>query len=332
MKLKIPKSFDISKQLKRMAPWVEYWARFLVLMFAIVLAVITVTSVLSILPEDVGLQLAIFLNLFIIAAFVVFLFEVSHLFRRQSSEQQESTEIPLHKEQRGRNRWALLGILALAAIILVPIFAKQRLPDPQEYQAFLTAFAGVGAWVIGIALVVFTYQQYKLRETEHRLLFEPQMLLRSGGTPIAGAMTYNNKKYPYCIEWTVLMLNTSQQPILIEFMSLRIRQLGWGKATDKDGYLSISSYHVLEPDGLEPPFQVTQTTPQRIRWIIEGYNAGQDLDDIFGDSNNRNFALIFYVQVTNPQDPSTSIFYGIISNSFRIPKDAPWGGKITTLT
>ncbi|MBE9513174.1 MAG: hypothetical protein IMY77_03890 [Chloroflexi bacterium] len=241
--------------------------------------------------------------------------------------------MPKSTEMSGRNIWILVVILALVAIIIVAIFVPRQLQlDPQGYQTFYMAFAATGAWVTGIALAMFAYQQYKLRQTEHGLLFEPQILLRSAGTPITGELTYNNQRYPYRIEWTVLILNTSQQPILIEFMSLRIRQWGWGKATDKEGYLNTPSYHVLEPDGLEPPFQVTLTTPRRIRWIIEGYSAGQDLDDFFGDSNNRNFEFIFYVQAINPQDPSTSIWYGISSNSFRIPKDAPWGDKIPTLT
>jgi len=325
VKLKIPKSFNMGK-------WercIEYFARLFVLASVIVLAMWTIFTS----PLGVTLFAKVLLGIFFAATLIVFYFEAKHLFRKQPSNQQESTQIPTDIERAGRNKWILIGLLSLAVVILVPIFVARQLQlDSQGYQTFYTAFAATGAWVTGIALALFTYQQYKLRQTEHRLLFEPQILLRSGGTPIAGAMTYNNKKYPYCIEWTVFIHNTSQQPIVIVFISLGIRQLGWGKVPDKDGYLSIPSYHVLEPEGLESQFQVTQTTPQRIRWIIEGYNAGQDLDDFFGDSNNRNFELIFYVQATNPQDPSTSIFYGITSNSFRIPKDAPWGGKITKLT
>ena len=305
---------------------IEPHARYFMWIFGMILATATVVSILNILTNINRLILLVSLILFFLAGLIVFIGDL------QRSRKQESKEILTHTERSGRNRWITIGAVVLVAIILVPIFARQLLPVPQEYQAFLTAFAATGAWVTGIALALFTYQQYKLRQTEHRLLFEPQILLRSAGTPITGELTYKNQKYPYSIEWTVLIHNTSQQPILIEFMSLRIIQRGWGKATDKEGYLSPPSYHVLEPNGLEPPFEVTLTTPQRIRWIIEGINAGLDLEDNFGDSNNRNFQLIFYVQAINPQDPSTPIFYGISSNSFRIPKDAKWGGKITTLT
>ena len=325
VKLKIPKSFNMGK-------WercIEYFARLFVLASVIVLAMWTIfTSPLGVTWFAKG-----FLIIFISAAAIVFYFEARHLFRKQPSNQQESTQIPTDIERAGRNKWISIGLLVLVAIVIGLFFLAQQLPaTTRGYQTFFTAFAAIAALVTGVALVLVAYQQYKLRHTEHSLLFEPQILLRSGGTPIAGAMTYNNKKYPYCIEWTVFIHNTSQQPIVIVFMSLGIRQLGWGKVPDKDGYLSIPSYHVLEPEGLESQFQVTQTTPQKIRWIIEGYNAAGELGDSFGDSNNRNFQLIFYVQAINPQDPSTPIIYGINSNSFRIPKDAPWGDKIPTLT
>ncbi len=323
MKFKIPKRFNLKKRERS----IEYFARLFVLASVIVLVMWTIFTS----PLGITWFANAFLIIFISAAAIVFYSEARHLFRKQPSNQQESIQIPVHIERPGRNRWISIGLLVLGTIVIGLIFvARQLPPTPQGYQTFFIAFAGIGAWVTGVALAVFAYQQYKLRQTEHSLLFQPQLLLRSAGTPIAKDLRYKNQKYPYGIEWSVLIHNTSQQPILILCMLLRIRQ--WERGTYKDGYLSSPSYHVLEPDGLEPPFQVTQTTPQRIKWIIEGYNAGQDLDDSFGDSNNRNFQLIFYAQAINPQDPSTPIFYGINSNSFRIPKDAPWGGKITTLT
>lgn len=328
MKLKILKGFNIDKWLLKLEPY----ARVVVWPFVMMLAILTVVLALPNLTGPSRLWLLIYLILFLFAITIIFTIEIQHALRKRAKPSDADVRESTYIEQTSYNRWITIGLVALVAIILVPIFVARQLQlDAQGYQTFYIAFAATGAWVTGIALALFTYQQYKLRQTEHRLLFEPQILLKSAGTPKLGKLTYNNKIYPYGIEWTVLILNTSQQPIHIESMLLRIRQWGWGKATDKEGYLSPPSYHVLEPDGLEPPFQVTLTTPQRIRWIIEGYNAGQDLDDFFGDSNNRNFELIFYVQATNPQDPSTSIFYRIISNSFRIPKDAKWGGWTASL-
>jgi len=298
-------------------------ARYFLWIFGMVLAVATVASIHDILSQSnpfILWVLWISLILFFFAGLIVFTYDL------QRSRKQESKEILTHTERPGRNRWITIEAVVLVAIIVGLIFVARQLPaTPQGYQAFFIAFAGIGAWVTGVALAVFAYQQYKLRQTEHRLLFEPQILLKPAEIQEPEKLTYNNKIYPYGIEWTVLIHNTSQQPIFIESMSLRIIQRGWGKAADKEGYLSPPSYHVLEPNGLEPPFEVTLTTPQRIRWIIEGTNAGLDLEDNFGDSNNRNFQLIFYVQAINPQDPSTSIFSRIISNSFRIPKDAKWG-------
>lgn len=322
--LNMLKSFNM-KKLERN---IEYFARLVVLASVIVLAMWTIFTS----PLGITWLAKAFLIIFISAVAIVFYFEARHLFRKQPSNQQESTQISTDIEWAGRNKWISIGLLVLVVIILVPIFARQLLPDSLEYQAFLTAFAATGAWVTGIAIVVFAYYQYKLRQTEHSLLFEPQILLRSAGTPITGELKYNNQKYPYVIDWSVLIHNTSQQPIFIEFMSLGIIQRGWGKTSDKIGYLTPSSYHVLEPNGLKPPFTVTLTTPQRIRWIIEGYNADSDIERDFGDSNNRNFELLFRAIVTDPQDPSTPTIKGIVSNSFRIPKDAPWGGKIPTLT
>ncbi len=323
MKSKISKSSNMNKWIRNIEPH----ARQFRWVFGMVLATATVVSIYNILTPINRIIIFISLILFFFAGLIVF---ISDLQRNQ----QEGTSIPVHTEQPGRNKWISIGLLVLVVIVIGLIFiARQLPPTPQGYQAFFTAFAGIAALGTGIALGVFAYQQYKLRQTEHSLLFEPQILLRSTGTPISGEeLRYNNQRYPYRIEWTVLILNTSQQPILIEFMLLRIRQRGWGKTPDKDGYLSPPSYYVLEPNGLEPPFQVTQTTPKRIRWIIEGYNASQELDDSFGDSNNRDFELIFYVEATNPQDPSTPIIEGIVSNPFPVPKDAPWGDKITTLS
>jgi len=329
VRFKIPKDFIMNK-LPRV---VETWARFFTWIFGMILAILTVVNVLSLMPENTRFWLLIALILFLIAGLIVLVSDARSRSTRRHSNQQDNTAVLTHMEQSGRNRWISIGLLILVAVVIGLIFvARQLPPTPQGYQAFFTAFAAIAALLTGIALAVFAYQQYKLRQTEHRLLFDSQILLRSAETPITGELTYNNQRYPYRIEWTVLILNTSQQPIIIEFMSLRIRQWGWEKASYKDGYLSLPSYHVLEPEGLESPFQVTQTTPQRIRWIIESYNAGMELDDSFGDSNNRNFQLIFYVQAINPQDPSTPIIKGIVSNPFHVPKDAPWGNKIAKLT
>ena len=314
VKLKISKSFNTGK-------WdrcIEYFARLFVLASVIVLAMWTIFTS----PLGVTLFAKVLLGIFIAATLIVFYFEARHLSRRQPSNLQESTGRPAYTELPGRNRLISIGLIALVAIILVPIFAKQRLPDPQEYQAFLTAFAGVGAWVIGIALVVFTYQQYKLRETEHRLLFTPQILL-SGSSPKIGPGVYNNQKYTYRIEWSVFILNLSQIPILIRYMQVRVKLAG--EDSSREGLISPTHCHVVEPENLSEQFEVTLTKPCYITWIVEGPSAGDVFDYVSGDSGKRDFVLAFRVIAKRPQDPDESIFLKeTVSWPIYVPKDAKW--------
>jgi len=313
------KSFNM-KKLERN---IEYFARLVVLASVIVLAIITVANVLPILPENVGVQLAIFLIIFIFAAAIVFVFDVRPLFRKQLSKQEKDTEIPRNIEQTGRNRWILIVTLVLVAIILVLIFVARQLQlDSQGYQTFFIAFAGIGAWVTGIALAVFAYQQYKLRQTEHRLLFNPQVLL-SRSAPITGEAVYNNRKYPYRIEWSVFIQNTSSVPIIIEHMAIKLKSARGDLGREE--YIPYDCYFILEPDGLEPPFQVTIAAPQRIKYVITGRDMAQVLDYVAGDSNSRVFELIFKVRATTPQSPTTPTIMETISVPIIIPENAKWG-------
>ena len=315
VKLKISKSFNTGK-------WercIEYFARLFVLASVIVLAMWTIFTS----PLGITWFAKAFLFIFISAAAIVFYFEAKHLFRKQPSNQQESTQIPTDIERAGHNRWITIVILALAVIILVPIFARQLLPVPQEYQAFLTAFAATGAWVTGIALALFTYQQYKLRQTEHRLLFEPQIVL-SGGSPKIGLGVFNNKKYPYRIEWPVFIYNTSQMPVLIEYMQVRVKLAG--EDSGREGLISPTYCHVVEPENLSEQFEVTLTKPCHITWIVEGSSAGDVFDYVSGDSGKRDFVLIFRVIAKRPQDPEEAIFpRETVSWPIHVPKDANWG-------
>jgi len=313
MKLKIPNWFNnIDKRLQKLEPHAKYF----VWWFGIILATASVASVSNILNPTNRVVIWICLFLFIFAGLIV---SISDLRRSK----QNGTEIPSKIEQPGRNRWVSIVILALAVIILVPIFARQLLPVPQEYQAFLTAFAATGAWVTGIALALFTYQQYKLRQTEHRLLFEPQIVL-SGGSPKIGLGVFNNKKYPYRIEWPVFIYNTSQMPVLIEYMQVRVKLAG--EDSGREGLISPTYCHVVEPENLSEQFEVTLTKPCHITWIVEGSSAGDVFDYVSGDSGKRDFVLIFRVIDKRPQDPEEAIFpRETVSWPIHVPKDANWG-------
>jgi hypothetical protein len=229
-----------------------------------------------------------------------------------------------------KNKKLLIGAVSVIVVIMAIalIIIARRLPSTAEgYQAFFTAFAGFAALLTGIALALFTYQQYILRQTEHKLLYEPQMLLRSTWAPLTGELTYKDITYPYIVEWTVFILNTSQEPIIIESMALKIRQFEKeNKPNTENEYLSLPSYHVLNQEGLEyTKFPVTVSTPKEVRWIIEGNSAGHDFENLFGDSDNRRFQLIFRIGATKPQDPSNTLIMEHVSNPFRVPKDAKWG-------
>lgn len=321
VKLKISKSFNTGK-------WercIEYFARLFVLASVIVLAMWTIFTS----PLGITWFAKAFLIIFISAAAIVFYFEARHLFRKQPSNQQESTQIPTLEEQPSRNRWALLGMIALAAIILIPVLAKQRLPDPQEYQSFLTAFAGVGAWVIGIALVVFTYQQYKLRQTEHNLLFNPQLILTSGDISFTGSLLLWQMREPYTIKWTVYLQNTSQIPILIQDMNVYVRLVGEESSEQSRlaSRLTPRYCHIVEPENLMLPFEVTLTKPYHIMWLVDG-SAGDVFDYVSRGSGNRDFVLIFEVAAKRPQDPKESIFFKETTSwGIHVPKDANWVSK-----
>lgn len=316
VKLKISKSFNTGK-------WercIEYFARLFVLASVIVLAMWTIFTS----PLGITWFAKAFLIIFISAAAIVFYFEARHLFRKQPSNQQESTQIPTDIERAGRNKWISIGLLVLVVIILVPILARQLLPDSLEYQAFLTAFAATGAWVTGIAIVVFAYYQYKLRQTEHSLLFNPQLLL-SSSAPITGEAVYNNRKYPYRIEWSVFIQNTSSVPIIIEHMAIKVKSARGDLGREE--YIPYDCYFILEPYGLEPPFQVTIAAPQRIKYVIEGRDMAQVLDYVAGNSKSRVFELIFKVRATIPQGHSTPTIMERDSIPFIVPENAKWGNS-----
>ena len=314
VKLKIPKSFNMGKW-----EWcIEYFARLFVLASVIVLAMWTIFTS----PLGITWFAKAFLIIFISAAAIVFYFEARHLFRKQPSNQQESTQIPTDIERAGRNKWISRGLLVLVAIVIGLFFLAQQLPaTTRGYQTFFTAFAAVAALGTGITLVFVAYQQYKLRQTEHNLLFNPQIVL-SGGSPKIGPGVYNNRKYTYRIEWSVFIHNTSQMPILIK--SRQVRKLA-GEDSGREGPISPTYCHVVEPENLSEQFEVTLTKPCHITWIVEGSSAGDVFDYVSGDSGKRDFVLVFRVFAQRPQDPEESIFpRETVSWPIHVPKDAKW--------
>ena len=312
MKLKIPKIFNMNEFLRK----AELNAKHFMWVFGMLLATVTVVNILPILTEINRLILMVLLILFFFAGLIVFISDLQ-------GSKQKGTEIPAHIERAGRNRWISIGAVVFVAIVIGLIFvARQLPPTPQGYQAFFTAFAGIAALGIGIALGVFAYQQYKLRQIEHSLLFNPQILL-SGSSPKIGPGVYNNQKYTYRIEWSVFILNLSQIPILIRYMQVRVKLAG--EDSSREGLISPTHCHVVEPENLSEQFEVTLTKPCYITWIVEGPSAGDVFDYVSGDSGKRDFVLVFRVIAKRPQDPEESIFpRETVSCPIYVPKDAKW--------
>lgn len=323
MRLKISKNSIMNK----VPQGIESWARFFTWMFGMILAILTVVAVLPLLTGNVRPTLLIMLILFLIAGLVVFVSDVQHRFAQRVKTPEKQTGILMNIKWTARNRWILIGLLVLAAVILVTIFVPRQLQlDPQGYQTFFIAFAGIGAWVTGIALAVFAYQQYKLRQTEHRLLFEPQILLTSGNISITGLRTYPflEKPEPFQIKWTVVIQNTSQIPLLIEHMEVYVKL---EKDSERQAFLTPTYCHVVEPNNLTTPFEVTLTKPQRIVWIVEG-SAGDIFDYVSGDSGKRDFIFIFRVLAKNPRDPGGPFLsQETLTWPIHVPKDANWVSK-----
>lgn len=322
MKSKIFNRLNLYKWLAKL----DIPARAFIWPFVMILAILTVVLNISIFNEPTRLILLIYLILFFIATSIVFLNEV---LRNQIKTSVQETGSSVNIEHAGRYRWISIGLLLLVVIVIGLIFvARQLPPTTQGYQTFFIAFAGIGAWVTGIALAVFAYQQYKLRQTEHSLLFNPQLLL-SSSAPIIGEAVYNRRDYPYRIEWSMLIQNTSSVPIIIGHMAIKVKSARGDLGREE--YIPYDCYFILEPDGLEPPFQVTIAAPQRVKYVIAGRDMAQVLDYVSGNSKSRVFELIFKVRATIPQGQSAPTIMETASIPFIVPEKAKWGNSTPAL-
>lgn len=66
--------------------WLEFYSRFIVWIFGLLLASIAVITTINSLPEKTAIMLTVFLIIFLIAALIAWYFDVSRLFpprRRQ---------------------------------------------------------------------------------------------------------------------------------------------------------------------------------------------------------------------------------------------------------
>jgi hypothetical protein len=294
-------------------------ARYFMWIFGMILAIVTVVSILGILNDISRPILLGSLILFFFAGLVVFI--------RDIQRSRQGAEIHKYTAQPRRNRWITIWLIIFVVIILVPILARQWLTDPLEYQSFLTAFAATGAWVTGIAIAVFAYQQYKLRQTEHGLLYEPQLILTSArvsttGWEVPANLTGWLPAIPYQIKWTVVIQNNSQIPLLIDLMLVYVKLDE--KDAEKRASLTPIYCRVLEPENLSTPFEVSLNKPQSITWVIEG-SAGDEFDSVSRESNKRDFILIFGVYAKKAMGKQEQVIYKeVFSYPIEVPQDANW--------
>lgn len=315
--------------LRKMQPW----ARAHIWQFELLLATVAVIMVLTLLKNAFAFW-ALLISLFLYYAarlITVYTIEPSGASTGQETRQERRERWGIIRVLK-RWRWPLLGLLVLAIIaFLLYYFVARQLPvNTQGYMTFFTSVGAIGAWVTGIALAIFAYQQWQMRHVEHSLLFIPRLLFSPVGPPITGMLEKDPVRYPYRVEWTVAIRNVSQIPIWIDRLALEVRLAGI--ADSKRAIFSPKDAHILEPADLIPPFDVTLSTPRKISWIIEGPNAGDTFDYVSGDSGSREFELVCRTSYSIPQSPNKWITDEIISEPCYVPENAGWGRSKYVLT
>ena len=216
------------------------------------------------------------------------------------------------------------GIAAISALVIgVLIFVALHLPaNASGYEAFFTAVGAIGTLITGIALSIFAYYQWRISDRQHKLLYSPELVISGRGSPRVGPGKDNGMEYPFRIEWVVLINNTSQLPIVVEHMGIELTFAG--QDSYKRAPLTPLYCHMAEPRELTPPFQITLNSPQTIKWIVQGPNAGDPFDYVSVDDNSRDFRLVFTIFYNIPPIPETKV-EGYVSGQFHVVKNAPWG-------
>jgi hypothetical protein len=224
--------------------------------------------------------------------------------------------------------WIIVGFILAAAIIPLSIFSQKVNLDDQGYSALFILFGAIGAWITGIALFAVAYQQWKLRQREHSLLYNPRIALYSASDPKDGQFRDEEFSYSYRIEWTILIQNASLIPVTIRHMQMDIQNIQTGNIGGISGDRQQNSF-IYEPASLAIPFQVLSDRPQLIRWFLTGSAMADLLEDISGKSDQqRDFRLSFLVEFSTPQNPHNKLTEKITSQPLCIPQNAHWAEKV----
>lgn len=297
--------------------WFEFCCSAVVVIVSMILGVFTVGTLLSDLTELVGTTIAICLLIYVIALGVMFVFDAYRKWPPHKSKTLYTFQPP--KSSSRSNIGIIILIVLIGIIILVLSFSKTY---GWEDQVTFTALGAIGAWVTGIALAVFAYLQWQVHQKQHNLLYTPRLKLLSSGTPVTGPGYYDETSYPYRIEWTILLQNSSKLPISVRHLVVENRLLG--EENERQGILTPLYCRGVEPENIQLPFQVTSVAPVKIKWIVEGPNAGDPFAYVSNDKDKRGFQLICKIKYTTPLDERT-LTEEIVSDEVYVPLDAKWG-------
>jgi hypothetical protein len=154
----------------------------------------------------------------------------------------------------------VIGALAIGVLI----FIAHLLPaNVYGYEAFFTAVGAIGTLITGVALAIFAYYQWSISDRQHKLLFNPELVISGRGSPKVGPVEDNGIRYPFRVEWTVLIENTSQLPIVIHHLDIELASAG--SDSHERALLTPLYCRIAEPKDLTAPFQVTLSSPQKVR-------------------------------------------------------------------
>jgi membrane protein YdbS with pleckstrin-like domain len=90
-----------------------------------------------------------------------------------------------------------VGIITALIIGFLAFFAYELPASPNGYEAFFAAVSAIGTLITGIALSIFAYYQWRISDRQHRLLYNPEVVISGRGTPQTGPAQYETVKYPY---------------------------------------------------------------------------------------------------------------------------------------
>ncbi len=297
--------------------WIEFVCSVFIAIFSMFLGILTVVTVLKDLTEKLGMTVVVSLLIYIFALGITFVFDA---WRKWPPRKSKAPAISQPPKSFSR---IVIGVIILMVLIeiILSIFSFSKTYGWEDLTTF-TALGAAGAWVTGVALAVFAYLQWRVHQQQHNLLYTPKIQLSSGGTPATGPSSYGDTYYPYRVEWTALLHNSSQMPIFIFRLDVEIRFSG--EESGKRTAIPPFCCHVLEPKNIQYPLQVTLAEPVRVKWIIEGTGASDLFEYMSNDINKRNFQLVCRISYATRLD-QPALPAEVVSEDFYVPLQAAWG-------